>query len=104
MVFQQNKVEIVKTLGNLQPLDIPCKCWEEFMIYFIIGVPKLEGENVIMVVIDRLTNYAHFCSLSHPFSASRVAIAFMDIVKKLHGNTKIIATDIDPIFTRKFWT
>ena len=27
LVFQQNKVEMVKTLGNLKPLDIPCQCW-----------------------------------------------------------------------------
>ena len=28
----------------------------------------------------------------------------MDIVQKLHGNSKIIVSDIDPIFTGKFWT
>ena len=57
-----------------------------------------------MVVIDRLTKYAHFCDISHPFSTSTAAIAFMDIVQKLHGNPKIIVSDRDPIFTSKNWT
>jgi hypothetical protein len=57
-----------------------------------------------MVIIDRLTKYAHFCALSHPFKASTVAIAFMETVQKLHGSPKIIVSDRDPIFTGHFWT
>jgi hypothetical protein len=34
---------------------------------FITGLPKPEGKTVIMVVVNRLTNYGHFFSLSHPF-------------------------------------
>ena len=40
---------------------------------FITGLPKFEGKSVIMVVVDRLTKYAHFFALSHPFKASMVA-------------------------------
>ena len=71
---------------------------------FITSLPKSEGKNVIMVVVDRLTKYAHFCALSHSFSASTVAIAFTDIVHKPHGNPKIIVSDRGPIFIGKFWT
>ena len=70
---------------------------------FIIGLPKSEGKSVIMVVVDRLTKYAHFCALSHPFKESTVATTFMDRIQKLHGNSKIIVSDRDPIFTRNFW-
>jgi hypothetical protein len=69
-----------------------------------MGLPKSEGKSVIMVVFDRLTKYAHFCALSHPFKASIVATSFMDIVKKLHRTPKIIVSDRDPIFTGNFWT
>ena len=40
---------------------------------FIRGLPNSEGKSVNMVVVDRLTKYAHFCALSQPFKASTVA-------------------------------
>ena len=69
---------------------------------FITGLPKFEGKSVIKVVVDRLTKYAHFCALSHPFKASKVATAFMETIQKLHGNPKIIISDRDPIFIENF--
>ena len=46
---------------------------------FITGLPKYELKSVIMVVLDKITKYTHFCELSHPFKTSIVAIAFMEI-------------------------
>jgi hypothetical protein len=71
---------------------------------FIIGLPKSERKSVIMVIVDRLTKYAHFCALSHPFKASTIATTFMETIQKLHGSPKIIVSDRDPIFTGHFWT
>jgi hypothetical protein len=104
VVCQQNKVETIKTPGLLQPLSIPSQHWEEVSMDFITGLPKSEGKSVIMVIVDRLTKYAHFCVLSHPFKASTVSTAFMETVQKLHGSPKIIVSDRDPIFTGHFWT
>ena len=50
---------------------------------FIIGLPKSERKSVIMVEVDSLTKYAHFCALSHPFRANTVATTFMDTIQKL---------------------
>ena len=41
--------------------------------------------------------------LSHPFNASIVVAAFIETMDKLHGNLKIIVSNIDPIFTWKYW-
>jgi hypothetical protein len=71
---------------------------------FIIGLPKSERKSVIMVIFDRLTKYAHFCALLHPFKASIVSIAFMETIQNLHGSPKFIVSDRDPIFTGHFWT
>jgi hypothetical protein len=68
LVCQQNKGETIKTPGLLQPLAIPSQRWEEVSMDFITGLPKLEGKTIIMVVMDLLTNYAHFCSFSSFFS------------------------------------
>ena len=74
----------------------------EVSMYFIISLPKSEGKNVIMVVVDRLTKYAHFYALSHPFKASTTVATFMETIQKLHGNPNIIVSDRDAIFTGKF--
>ena len=71
---------------------------------FIAFLPKSKGNSVIMVVVDRITNYAHFCALSHSFNASTISTAFMETIQKLHGNPNIIVSDRDPIFTGNFWT
>ena len=70
---------------------------------FITSLPESKGNNVIIVFIDRLTKYAHFCAVSHIFSASSIVVEFMNIVHKLHGNPNIIVSDRDPIFMRKYW-
>ena len=59
MVCQQNKVETLKTPGLLQPLLIRSQHWEEVSMDFITSLPKSEGKSFIMVVVDRLTKYAH---------------------------------------------
>jgi len=64
---------------------------------FITSLPKSKGKSVIMLLVYRLTKYAHFYKLSHSFIA---IITFMEIeFQKIHGNPKIIVSDRDPIFT-----
>ena len=70
---------------------------------FITGLPMSEGKCVIMVVVDRLIKYAHFCALSLPFKANTVATTFFKTIQKPHGNPKIIVSEKDPIFIGKFW-
>jgi hypothetical protein len=70
---------------------------------FIKGLPKSSNKNVILVVVDKLTKYANFIALSHPFYAQTVAQLFIDNVFKLHGPPVAIATNRDRIFTSKLW-
>lgn len=71
---------------------------------FIKGLPKSDGKDIILVVVDRFTKFAHFLPLSHPFSAPKVAQEFFDLVYKLHGLPVTIISDRDPIFLSRFWS
>lgn len=104
IVCQKCKADLSAYLGLLQPLPIPNDIWEEVTIDFIEGLPKSQGKEVNMVVIDRLSKYAHFLALSHPFSAITVAQTYMNHVYKLHGFPQSIVSDRDKVFISHFWT
>lgn len=70
---------------------------------FISGLPKATGKDSILVVIDRLTIYAHFLALSLPYTAAQVAQVVYDNVFKLHGCPTTIVSDRDPFFVSQFW-
>lgn len=52
---------------------------------FIVGLAPSQGKEVIFVVVDRFTKYAHFMTLSHPYSVAQVASVFLEFDYKLHG-------------------
>jgi hypothetical protein len=95
--------ETLKFSGTLQPLPIPPAIWRDISMDFIVVLPKSGNKSVTMVVVDRLSKYAHFCALQHPFTTSTVTQLFMDQVFKLHGMPHSILFDCDPTFTNNFW-
>jgi hypothetical protein len=102
-VCQRNKGETIKAHGTLQPLQIPPAIWRDISMDFIVCLPKLGNKSIIMVIVDRLSKYAHLCALQHPFIASIVVQLFMDQVFKLHGMPHSIVFYCDPTFTNNFW-
>jgi len=69
----------------LQPLPIPEEVCVDVLIDFIDGLLKSHGKEVILVVVDRFSKYAHFVTLSHPNIAEIVAQAYLDNIYKLHS-------------------
>ena len=56
-VCQRNKHEHVPTPGLLQPLPIPNAAWETISMDFVEGLPKSNGKDTILVIVDKLTKY-----------------------------------------------
>nr|GEW78768.1 ankyrin repeat-containing protein [Tanacetum cinerariifolium] len=68
-----------------------------------LTLPKSEGYTVILVVVDRLSKYAHFVPLHHPYTAKTIATAFLREVVRSHGILESIISDRDRVFLSQFW-
>lgn len=67
LVCQQIKAKHQKLTGSLQPLHIPKWKWEHIMD-FVTDLPKtLSGNDVVWVIMDRLTKSAHFLGMKTTF-------------------------------------
>ncbi|KAL4324042.1 hypothetical protein GQ457_11G007640 [Hibiscus cannabinus] len=101
---QRMKIESLSPAGLLQPLPIPSQVFEDLALDFIVGLPKSNGKETILVVVDRLTKYAHFFPLPRKFDSKAVAKVLMQGVVKLHGIPKSLVSDRDRVFTSEVWT
>jgi hypothetical protein len=70
---------------------------------FIVGLPNDGNKSIIMVMIYRLSMYAHFFPLPHPFTLVLIAQVFLDHIFKLHGMPTSIVYDCHPTFACTFW-
>ena len=102
VVCQRNKLDFSSPAGLLQPLPIPNAIWKDITMDSIEGLLKSKGKDTILVVVYRLSKYAHFLALAHPFSAFNVAQLYFEHICKLHGLPKTIVTYRDKIFLSKF--
>jgi hypothetical protein len=102
-VCQQAKPERLPPAGLLQPLPVPSEPWEVATMDFIDGLPTSRHYNCLLVVVDKLSKFAHFIPLSHPYTASKVAELLVHNIYHLHGMPQSLVSDRDPIFTSTFW-
>jgi hypothetical protein len=101
---QQVKAKHQHLAGLLQPLPIPKWKWETISLEFIIGFPKTQKQNdSIMVVIDKLSKYAHFIPIKSTFKTINIAEIFMKEIFRLHGIPKMVISDRYVKFTSAFW-
>ncbi|GJW38191.1 ty3-gypsy retrotransposon protein [Tanacetum coccineum] len=102
-VCQQCKYDTSSSPGLLQPIAIPSRFWSVISMDFITGLPKSQGYTVIYVVVDKLSKFAHFMALKHPYTATSVANALLSNVTSIYGIPEKIISDRDPIFLSNFW-
>jgi hypothetical protein len=75
---QQFKVEHQHPTGLLHPLSITEWKWETISMDFITGLPKTTIQNdVIMVVVDKLSKVYHFILVKSTFKEIDIGNIFM---------------------------
>ncbi|GJX87762.1 retrovirus-related pol polyprotein from transposon 297 family protein [Tanacetum coccineum] len=82
-------------VGNDQPLRT------ELLQQFHEGA--VGGHSGVKTTMDKLSKYAHFIPLAHPFTAIDVAQVFLDNIYKLHGLPNIIISNRGKVFLSMFW-
>jgi hypothetical protein len=75
--------------GLLQPLSIPEWKWETISMDLITGLTKSTNQNdVIMVVVDKLSKDDHFIPVKSTCKAIYIVNIFMKEIFRLHGMGK----------------
>jgi hypothetical protein len=101
---QQVKAEHQRPAGPLQPLNAPEWKWDQIAMDFVVGLPKtLNGHDAIWIVIDRLTESAHFIPIKVTDPIPKLAELYIREIVRLHGIPASIVSDRDARFTSHFW-
>ena len=103
LICQQAKYRTQLPSGLMQPLPLLSQIWQDIAMDFIIGLPPSNGCSIVMVIVVRLSKFAHFIALPIDFIAKKVAKLFVQHVVKIHGLPQSIILDRDKVFTSKFW-
>jgi transposase InsO family protein len=78
--------------------------WEEIAMDFIVGLPRTQsGYDSIWVIVNQLTEVAHFIPVKTTYSRPQLAELYMSRIVYLHGVPKKIVSDRGTQFTSKFW-
>jgi hypothetical protein len=75
---QRNKPTLSKSIGMLQPLEVPSRNWEHVTMDFIMDLPKSKaGHDAILVVVDKLSKAMTLIPTNSTVSAQQVAQLFL---------------------------
>ena len=89
--------------GELVPLNIPQRNWDEISMDFITNLPLSHLYDLILIVVDSLTKQAHFVPTHKTLNAPRLAQLFIMNIFKLHGFPSSIVSDQGLVFISEFW-
>ncbi|KAJ0480216.1 putative nucleotidyltransferase, Ribonuclease H [Helianthus annuus] len=98
------KAEYQKPSGLLQQPEIPIWKWEQISMDFISKLPRTsKGNDMIWVIVDRLTKSAHFLPIREKDSMKTLAELYIKEVVARHGVPVSIISDRDGRFISRFW-
>lgn len=100
---QRNKPVHHRKFGLLQPLPVPTGPWRSISMDHIQDLPRSQGHNAILVVVDRLTKQAHFIKADARDDAKKLAKQFEENIFRLHGFPVDIVSDRGTTFNSEWW-
>ena len=102
-ICQRSKASTTKIVGLLQPLKILERKWDCVSLDFIIGLtPTKQGDDAILVCVDKLSKIAHFIATMTTITAEKTSRLFIDFMYKHHGLHSKLVSNQDIWFTSWF--
>ncbi|GJR73808.1 putative reverse transcriptase domain-containing protein [Tanacetum coccineum] len=96
--------QIPKPSGLLVQPVIPVWKWENITMDFVTKLPKTSsGQDIIWVIVDRLTKSAHFLPMKETDSMEKLMRQYLKEVVSRYGVPVSIISDRDSKFTSHFW-
>jgi len=95
---QQNKVQHQRKTGELHPLEIPKGPCQEISIDIIGLLPKSNGMDTIVVIVDQFTKMIRLKATTMNISSEGITKIYRDDIWKLHGIPRKILSDRGPQF------
>ena len=89
------------TKGLLKPLEIPEGPWQDITYNFIPELPKSEGFDAVLAVVDHFTKMAHFIPTTTKADATEVVKLLTKEVFSKHGTPLRTISDRGNIFNSK---
>ncbi len=74
-------------------MKIPEEPWKEISINIIRLLPKLNGKNTIIVIVDQFTKMIHLKATITNISSEEIAKIYQNKIWKLHGVPRAILSD-----------
>jgi len=102
-ICQRTKVVRHAPYGLMKPNEAPDRPWKSISMDFIMDLPKSEGDDAMLMVIDQLTKMAYFLPCTKEMDAPQFSELFMREIFRLHRLPKDIITDRGSIFTSDLW-
>jgi len=99
---QQNKVQHQKKVGELHLLEIPEELWQGISIDIIGPLPRSNGMDAIVVIVNRFTKMIRLKATTTNVSLEEIAKIYRDEIWKLHRILRKILSNRRPQFTSKF--
>ena len=105
----QNKPARHKPYGKQQQIKVLQQAWQKITINFIVKLPLFKDTvmdvkyDSILVVVDKLTKYAHFIPWREKSNAEDLAKVVLKKIICNHSIPQSIISDRDKLFTSKFW-
>jgi hypothetical protein len=90
--------------GYLQPIPIPSQPFEVITMDFIVDLPESNGHNAILVIVNKLTKYAHFIPCTTTINEQETAKLLHNHIWCHYSLPQQIISDRDSRWTGTLWS